>query len=83
MGNISSRLDEGGLLYLKDQARCMCIQCYLQQELTGIVSVSSIVVSNGQRKVLLYVAPNTYPATRLVGKPDALDYRPVSYIQVC
>ncbi|KAJ9605211.1 hypothetical protein H2200_010601 [Cladophialophora chaetospira] len=66
MGNISSRLDEGGLLFLKDQAR---------------FSVSSIVVSNGRRRALLSVAPNAYPATRLVGKPDSVDFRPISYIQ--
>ncbi|ETI29177.1 hypothetical protein G647_01630 [Cladophialophora carrionii CBS 160.54] len=66
MGNIGSRIDEGALLYLKDQAR---------------FSISSIVVSNGRRKVLLSIAPNAYPATRLIGKPDSSDYKPISYIQ--
>ncbi|KIW98680.1 uncharacterized protein Z519_00341 [Cladophialophora bantiana CBS 173.52] len=66
MGNISSRLDDGALLYLKDQAR---------------FSISSIVVSNGRRRGFLSLAPNAYPALRLVGKPDATDYRPISYIQ--
>ncbi|KIW29668.1 uncharacterized protein PV07_05464 [Cladophialophora immunda] len=66
MGNISSRLEDGALLYLKDQAR---------------FSISSIVVSNGRRKGLLSLVPNAYPALRLLGKPDAADYRPISYIQ--
>ena len=66
MGNINSRIEEGGLLYLKDQAR---------------FSINSIVVSKARRKTLLSVTPNAYPATRLVGKPDASDYRPISYIQ--
>ncbi|EXJ81346.1 hypothetical protein A1O3_07636 [Capronia epimyces CBS 606.96] len=66
MGNISSRLDDGALLYLKDQTRFF---------------ISSIVVSNAHGRVLLSVAPTAYPASRLVGKPDATDYRPISYIQ--
>ncbi|KIW62003.1 hypothetical protein PV05_02057 [Exophiala xenobiotica] len=66
MGNIGSRIDDGSVLYLKDQGR---------------FSITSITVSNGRRKVLLHVTPNAYPASRLVGKLDAADYRPVSYIQ--
>ncbi|OAL38460.1 hypothetical protein AYO20_02109 [Fonsecaea nubica] len=42
------------------------------------VSISSIVVSNGRRKGLLSIVPNAYPALRLLGKPDATDYRPIS-----
>ncbi|KAL2418945.1 Protein csx2 [Exophiala dermatitidis] len=66
MGNVSSRVDEGPLLYLKDQGRFF---------------ISSIIVSNSRGRVILSVAPNAYPASRLVGKPDATDYRPISYIQ--
>ncbi|KAJ9640166.1 hypothetical protein H2204_003391 [Knufia peltigerae] len=66
MGNIGSRIDDGSILYLKDQGR---------------LSITSLVVSNGRRKVVLHAVPNAYPATRLVGKLDAADYRPISYVQ--
>ncbi|EXJ78532.1 hypothetical protein A1O1_08933 [Capronia coronata CBS 617.96] len=66
MGNIGSRVDEGSLLYLKDQTRFF---------------INSVVISNSRGRVLLTVAPNGYPASRLIGKPDATDYRPISYIQ--
>ncbi|KAK4937823.1 hypothetical protein LTR10_021626 [Elasticomyces elasticus] len=66
MGNIGSKVEDGPILYLKDQAR---------------FSITSIVITNGRRKVLLHVTPNAYPASRLVGRPDAADYRPISYIQ--
>ncbi|KIV94425.1 hypothetical protein PV10_02192 [Exophiala mesophila] len=66
MGNIGSRLEDGSVLYLKDQSR---------------FSIQSITVTNARRKVLLTATPNSYPASRILAKPDSQDYRPVSYIQ--
>lgn len=83
MGNISSRPDDGAVLYLKDQARCMQPSLLLgNAPLTLPVSLNSLVISNGRQKVLLSVSPNAYPASRLVGRPDAVDYRPISFVQV-
>ena len=47
-----------------------------------LVSIQSITVTNARRKVLLTATPNSYPASRILAKPDSQDYRPVSYIQV-
>lgn len=47
-----------------------------------LVSISSIVITNARHKSLITVTPNSYPAARLVGKPDPIDYKPISYVQV-
>ncbi|KAJ6015085.1 hypothetical protein N7540_009676 [Penicillium herquei] len=65
MGNVSSRLDEAGNLFFKDQNR---------------FSIASITISNSRRR-LLTLSPNAFPAVRYIAKRDAGDEAPIEYIQ--
>ncbi|KAJ5640400.1 hypothetical protein N7528_000025 [Penicillium herquei] len=65
MGNVSSRLDEAGNLFFKDQNR---------------FSIASITISNSRRR-LLTLSPNAFPAVRYIAKRDAGDETPIEYIQ--
>ena len=86
MGNVSSRPDDGSALHLKDQNRCTSIasskrfECMLTVELT--VSITSLTVTNSRRRIILNVAPNGYPASRIVAKRDIGDESPIEFIQV-
>ncbi|KAJ5232598.1 hypothetical protein N7468_005554 [Penicillium chermesinum] len=65
MGNVASRLDEAGNLFLKDQNR---------------FSIASVSISNSRRR-LLTLSPNAFPAVRYTAKRDAGDDAPIEYIQ--
>ncbi|MCJ1296216.1 hypothetical protein MMC34_007782 [Xylographa carneopallida] len=66
MGNVSSRPDDGSALHLKDQNR---------------FSITSLTVTNSRRRIILNVAPNGYPASRIVAKRDIGDESPIEFIQ--
>ncbi|KKA21128.1 ARF GTPase activator (Csx2) [Rasamsonia emersonii CBS 393.64] len=66
MGNVGSRIDDSGSLFFKDQNK---------------FTISNITITNARRRVLLNVAPNSFPATRYIAKRDAGDDRPVEYVQ--
>ncbi|MCJ1225735.1 hypothetical protein MMC12_002384 [Toensbergia leucococca] len=66
MGNVSSRPEEGPVLHLRDQKR---------------LSITSLIISNSQRRILLNLAPNAYPATRVIAKRQVGDESLVEYIQ--
>lgn len=92
MGNVSSRTEEPGSLYLKDQNRCelippfLCAKHNLLHILTGalvaIVTISNLSITNSRQKVLLNVAPSSFPTTRVIPKRDAGDDTPVEFVQV-
>ncbi|KAJ5664749.1 hypothetical protein N7462_011562 [Penicillium macrosclerotiorum] len=65
MGNVASRLDDAGNLFLKDQNR---------------FSIASVTISNSRRR-LLTLSPNAFPAARYIAKRDANDETPIGYIQ--
>ncbi|EER36759.1 ARF GTPase activator [Histoplasma capsulatum var. duboisii H88] len=66
MGNISSRPDEPGSLYLKDQTK---------------LAIASVIVTNSRGNLLLTIAPNQFPSTRIIPRRESGDDRPVEYIQ--
>ncbi|PGH18770.1 hypothetical protein AJ79_00183 [Helicocarpus griseus UAMH5409] len=66
MGNISSRPDEPGALYLKDQAK---------------LAITSAVITNSRGNVLLNITPNQPPSTRIIAKRNPGDERPIEYVQ--
>jgi Arf-GAP with SH3 domain, ANK repeat and PH domain-containing protein len=66
MGAVGSRADEGSLIYFKEQSR---------------LTLKSLVIFNGHRKVVLSVSPDAYPATRFTVRKDTGDDTPVSYVQ--
>ena len=45
------------------------------------MTISSLVISNARRKVLLHVTPNAHPAARFAAKRDVGDDTPVAYVQ--
>ena len=45
------------------------------------VSIKTLTISNGRKKVLLRLSPNGVPATRLIARRDLGDDTPISYIQ--
>ncbi|KAL1999037.1 hypothetical protein VTN02DRAFT_5158 [Thermoascus thermophilus] len=66
MGNVGSRLDDSGTLFLKDQNR---------------LAIASVTITNSRRRVLLHIVPNSFPATRYNAKRDIGDDSPVEYVQ--
>jgi len=66
MGNISSTHNSSDPLYLKDQAR---------------FSITTLTISNGRKRVVLNIASNAYPATRLTARKDLGDETPIQFIQ--
>lgn len=46
------------------------------------VSIASLVITNSQRKVLLSVGADAFPASRLVAKREHSDENLIEYIQV-
>ena len=51
-------------------------------ELRSVVSITSLVISNSRRQILLNITPNAFPATRVTVKRDVGDDSPIDYIQV-
>lgn len=66
MGNVGSRLEDGGALTLRDQGR---------------LSITSLTITNGKGRILLNIVPNIYPATRVIARKDHGDESLVDYIQ--
>ncbi|KAL9014956.1 MAG: hypothetical protein Q9173_000410 [Seirophora scorigena] len=66
MGNVSSRPEDLTSLTLRDQDR---------------FSIGSLVITNARRKVLLTVAPNAFPASRVTVRREPPDEVPIEYIQ--
>ncbi|KAL9124966.1 MAG: hypothetical protein Q9217_005764 [Psora testacea] len=66
MGNVSSRVEDGGALILRDQSR---------------LSIASLTITNSKGKVLLSVVPNVYPATRVIARKEYGDDSLVEFIQ--
>ncbi|KAL9099285.1 MAG: hypothetical protein Q9163_005191, partial [Psora crenata] len=66
MGNVSSRVEDGGQLILREQSR---------------LSIASLTVTNSKGKVLVSVVPNVYPATRVIARKDYGDDSLVEFIQ--
>ena len=66
MGNVASRVEDGGALVLRDQSR---------------LSIAALTVTNSKGKVLLNVVPNVFPATRVIARKDYGDESPVEFIQ--
>ncbi|KAI4120099.1 MAG: hypothetical protein LQ345_000055, partial [Seirophora villosa] len=66
MGNVSSRPEDLTSLTLRDQDR---------------FSIGSLVITNARRKVLLTVAPNAFPASRVTVRREPPDEGPIEYIQ--
>ena len=66
MGNVSSRIEDGGVLILRDQSR---------------LSIASLTITNARGAILLNVVPNVYPATRVIARKDYGDESLVEYVQ--
>ena len=66
MGNVGSRVEDGGALILRDQSR---------------LSIASLTITNSRGKILLSVVPNVYPATRIIARKDYGDDSLVEFIQ--
>jgi len=66
MGNVGSRLEDGGALTLRDQGR---------------LSLASLNVTNSKGKVLVSIVPNVFPATRIIARKDYGDDSLVEYVQ--
>ncbi|KAH6691309.1 PH domain-containing protein [Plectosphaerella plurivora] len=66
MGIVTSRPDEGGALYLRDQNR---------------LTISSLVISNPRLRSSIQITPNGFPATRVVASRLAGDSAPLEFIQ--
>lgn len=66
MGNISSRPDEGGTVFVRDQSR---------------LSIASLVITSPQRGATVQITPNAFPATRFTASRPLGESSPVEYIQ--
>lgn len=66
MGNVSSKADEGGLLYLRDQTR---------------LAVTSCRITNSRNKTLYTILPNSFPATRYSVRREQDDEGVIEYVQ--
>ncbi|KAF2090796.1 ARF GTPase-like protein activator [Saccharata proteae CBS 121410] len=66
MGNISSRQGDGEPLYLRDQNR---------------FSITALTITNSRNRPLLYLSPNSFPASRYAAKRDLGDDTPIEYVQ--
>jgi len=86
MGNVSSRPDEGAALYLRDQTRRQYAPFEREEHEAdkdaGIVTISSLSVTNSRRRTVLNVIPNAFPATRVSATRDLGDNTVVEFVQV-
>ena len=67
MGNASSRFDEPGALFLRDQDR---------------FSISGLTITASRNRTLVRISPNAFPATRYAARRDIGDDTPIDYVQV-
>ncbi|KAI1908514.1 hypothetical protein LOZ61_003800 [Ophidiomyces ophidiicola] len=65
MGNVSSKVDDPAVLYLKDQTK---------------LTISSLKITNQRGNIVLHVNPNSFPATRVTARRDAGDDAPVDFV---
>ncbi|EEA25853.1 hypothetical protein TMatcc_005906 [Talaromyces marneffei ATCC 18224] len=66
MGTVSSKIDDSGTLFFKDQNR---------------FAIANITVLNAQGRALLHLAPNGFPASRYIATRHSGDDSPVEYVQ--
>ncbi|KAI9809812.1 MAG: hypothetical protein M1825_000245 [Sarcosagium campestre] len=66
MGNVSSKLDDGSALFLKDQNR---------------LSIASLTITNARRQVLYTINPTSFPSSKVTVKRDLDDESVIEYIQ--
>ncbi|KAI9757116.1 MAG: hypothetical protein M4579_003594 [Chaenotheca gracillima] len=66
MGNVSSRLDDGAALYLKDQTK---------------LSIASLTISNSSKRVLYNIVPNAFPTSKIAVKREPGDEGLVDFVQ--
>ncbi|OJD10945.1 hypothetical protein AJ78_08176 [Emergomyces pasteurianus Ep9510] len=88
MGNISSRPDEPGSVYLKDQTKCKAVTITVESPLLAsvpcllpTVAIASVIISNSHGNVLLSIVPNPFPSSRIMPRRILGDDRPIEYIQ--
>jgi hypothetical protein len=82
MGNVSGKLDDGPALFLRDQSRCMSLPRVLVLADLPPVSIAALVITNAQKRVLLRVAPNAFPSTKVVARKEPGDDSLVEFVQV-
>lgn len=87
MGNVTSRTDDGSLVYLRDQNRCtrhMVAELRLGKLAYSrcAVAVTSIRITNSRNRILYNILPNTFPATRYSVRKDQDDEAVIEYVQV-
>lgn len=46
------------------------------------VTISGVTITNSRGRVLLHIAPNSFPAARYNARRDAGDDSPIEYVQV-
>jgi hypothetical protein len=88
MGNVTSRPDEAAALYLRDQTRCEFKTKSKDllnhaDRIICAVSISSLIVTNSRKRILLNVVPNAFPATKVAATRDVGDNNVIEYVQVC
>ncbi|KAI1640437.1 hypothetical protein F4809DRAFT_663978 [Biscogniauxia mediterranea] len=66
MGIVSSRLDDGAAVYLRDQNR---------------LSISSLTITSPRKRTSVVVTPNSFPATRVTAIRTAGETTPVEFVQ--
>lgn len=86
MGNVGSRIEDAPALHLRDQNRCMfkaLLPGFRDPQLIRVlVSITSLVVTNSRRRILLNITPNGFPASKVLAKRDIGDDSPIEYIHV-
>ncbi|KAI0482427.1 ArfGap-domain-containing protein [Xylariaceae sp. FL0804] len=66
MGVVSSRPDDTGALYLRDQQK---------------LSISSLVITSPRKRSTITIAPNAFPAHRVSARRPATESAPIEFIQ--
>jgi Arf-GAP/SH3 domain/ANK repeat/PH domain-containing protein len=66
MGNIGSRPDEGGAVFLRDQNR---------------FTISSLSITNPKKRSTITITPNAFPATRVSASRPLGDNGPIEFVQ--
>ncbi len=58
------------------------LSCHANQPSPSPVSISSLIVTNPRKRSSVHVAPNAFPATRVVVSRPQGEYTPIEYVQV-
>lgn len=64
MGIVSSRPEEGGSVYLRDQNR---------------LTISQLVITSARRRAYINISPNGFPATRVTASRSAGEFAPLEF----